>query len=368
MKKILKKALLKRLNQIRDIIKLILLLYFLLVLMLGSIFMIFTVGSRNTAILPAPEEDMVLEYKKIAEMANLDWADMIIFDTVRYENDFDKADPKETGWEFLFIKYELQMFTQSDDGPYWATIESGILTNRRSIVLFCDQNLQHTKDNLIKVIDTFNKHNMRIFSKYYPPAGNSISHRYIFEIGSIDLEDVMEEHNFNEDQKDWARLLISENFVYEMFGEMLGLPKHIPVPGDSFFVWPTPTLYSITSSYGWRIHPTTKERAFHYGIDIAGNNAHGQAVISVADGEVFQVNYSSGVSGYNIRIRHYDEDGNEWQSRYCHLSQMTVKVGDKVKQGDVIGAVGNTGRSTGPHLHFELKFEGQLVDPYPFIR
>lgn len=343
-----------------------LLLYFLLIMMIGCSFFIFTAGSRNAAILPAPEEDTVLEYKEMAELANLDWADMIIFDTVRYENDFDMANPKETAWEFVIVNWEQWKEVEQTDGDgnsYTVNmkIAEGTASNKEEILKYITDNLAVYPEEIRDILEV-----MKVLKDYSGKTVNGIEH--FFNIGSKDLEDVMKDNNFTEDQKDWARLLISENIVYEMFGEVLNLPDHIPVPGGSFFAWPTPTLHTVTSPYGWRIHPITGERRFHYGIDIAGANAHGQPVISVADGEVFQVNYSSGEAGYNIRIRHYDEEGNEWQSRYSHLSLMTVRIGDKVRQGDVIGAVGSTGGSTGPHLHFELKFEGQLLDPYPYIK
>ena len=75
---------------------------------------------------------------------------------------------------------------------------------------------------------------------------------------------------------------------------------------------------------------------------------------------------SNGVAGWNIRIKHQVE-GDEWQSRYLHLSEIRVEKGDEIVQGQTIGAIGDTGRVDGPHLHFELKYKGGLVDPARYV-
>lgn len=314
-------------------------------------------------VVPSAEIEIVEQYREISSVTGIEWADMIIYDTVRYENDFSLADPSDTAFEFISVDYEKRVekercVNRDKEGncieteTYWETVEKKILRNKEQILRQL-RKLGYEVENwtVIDAVSTLKSLND--------------GEEYIIGFIYKDIEDML--NNLTQEQIEWANTIISENIVYAMYGDVFDLPDHIAVVGDSFFTWPVPGLYTVTSPYGWRTHPTTKQRAFHYGVDISGTGAMGKPIISAADGEVIQVNRSNNAAGHNVRIRHLDEEGNEWQSRYCHMSQISVLVGQQVSQGDVIGAVGNTGRSTGPHLHFELKFEGQLLDPYRYI-
>lgn len=113
----------------------------------------------------------------------------------------------------------------------------------------------------------------------------------------------------------------------------------------------------VTSPYGSRIHPITGQRKSHHGIDYG--NPTGTPVYAVAEGVVVVSGYDD-LSGNKIAIRHRDNS----QSWYMHLSVRGVGVGAKVAPRQVIGRVGNTGRSTGPHLHFGFKNEkGAWINP-----
>lgn len=111
----------------------------------------------------------------------------------------------------------------------------------------------------------------------------------------------------------------------------------------------------ITSAYGERWN------SFHKGIDIAGNI--GDDVLVAIDGEVIYSEYNDGGYGNLIIVKH----DNDMETYYAHLSDFYIKVGDKVKKGDIIGAIGNTGFSTGPHLHFELRVGDEPVNPINYI-
>lgn len=111
----------------------------------------------------------------------------------------------------------------------------------------------------------------------------------------------------------------------------------------------------MTSGYGERWN------SFHKGIDIAGNT--GDDVLVAMDGEVIYAQYNDGGYGNLIMVKHEDN----MITYYGHLNGFYVKVGDKVKKGEVIGAIGNTGFSTGPHLHFELRVNNEPVDPTNYI-
>jgi murein DD-endopeptidase MepM/ murein hydrolase activator NlpD len=117
----------------------------------------------------------------------------------------------------------------------------------------------------------------------------------------------------------------------------------------------------ISSDYGLRRHPVLGRMKQHAGIDIAAPT--GTPVYATADGVVDKAYYSS---SYGRVI--YLDHGSDYETRYAHLSGMTVAAGQRVRKGDLIGYVGSTGRSTGPHLHYEIRIDGQPVNPMPFLR
>ena len=127
-----------------------------------------------------------------------------------------------------------------------------------------------------------------------------------------------------------------------------------------YFLWPCPSSNHITSYFGNRVAPKAGASTDHKGIDIGASM--GAEVIAAADGKVTTVEYNS-ARGYYIVIDH----GNGYATLYQHLSRQDAAVGDMVYQGDQIGAVGDTGISTAPHLHFEVHVNGTPVDPLQFF-
>lgn len=123
-------------------------------------------------------------------------------------------------------------------------------------------------------------------------------------------------------------------------------------------VWPTRGW--VTSDFGSRVDPYTSERVMHAGIDIAG--PHGKEIISPSDGTVVFAGLEGGY-GNVVVIDH----GYGIKSRFGHLASIKVKPGERVKRGDLIAAMGNTGRSTGPHLHYEVRVNGIAQNPRKFI-
>ena len=117
----------------------------------------------------------------------------------------------------------------------------------------------------------------------------------------------------------------------------------------------------ISSFYGKRIDPLTGKRRVHHGIDFAG--AEGAPVHAVAAGMVIR---SGKGYGYGNRVEIQHPDG--YTTVYAHNKANLVKVGDVVSKGQVIALLGNTGRSTGPHVHFEVHKQGRVVNPRKFIR
>lgn len=116
----------------------------------------------------------------------------------------------------------------------------------------------------------------------------------------------------------------------------------------------------LTSQYGMRTHPVLGGRREHHGIDLAAPT--GTPVYATADGTVSMAQYYGSYGNY-VQIEH----GGEMQTRYAHLSSLAVPDGARVAKGDLIGYVGSTGRSTGPHLHYEVRIAGKAVDPLPYM-
>ncbi|MCZ0704342.1 murein DD-endopeptidase MepM/ murein hydrolase activator NlpD [Natronobacillus azotifigens] len=129
--------------------------------------------------------------------------------------------------------------------------------------------------------------------------------------------------------------------------------RHIPT------AWPT-VPNTITSDFGLRSDPFSSNSSFHSGIDVRG--ATGTPVYAAGDGIVIRANYY-GNYGETIIIRHNDT----YQTLYAHLSRIDVANGDQVTKGEEIGAIGSTGRSTGPHLHYEVIKNGEPVDPKIYL-
>ena len=130
------------------------------------------------------------------------------------------------------------------------------------------------------------------------------------------------------------------------------------VSGES---WGRPCSWiKLTSPYGYRIHPTTGQYKFHNGVDLANNQ--GTPIYAARSGKVTVDTYGS-TYGYYVTINH----GDGYSSLYAHMTRSVVDKGDTVKKGQLIGYMGSTGRSTGPHLHFSIFYNGSSVNPMNYI-
>jgi murein DD-endopeptidase MepM/ murein hydrolase activator NlpD len=130
----------------------------------------------------------------------------------------------------------------------------------------------------------------------------------------------------------------------------VSIPSRMPVNGAK-----------LTSGYGMRVHPVLGGRRQHTGIDLA--EPVGSPVYATADGIVSRADWFSSY-GLFISLEH----GGNIQTRYGHLSRLNVAAGQSVHKGDLIGYVGTTGRSTGPHLHYEVRIAGVAVNPVPYLQ
>lgn len=129
---------------------------------------------------------------------------------------------------------------------------------------------------------------------------------------------------------------------------------------SSGWLYPLPYRVSITDAYGWRINPISGQRSFHHGTDFAAGS--GTAIYASRSGTVTDAGYDD-VYGYSVTINH----GDGYSSLYAHMTHFVVSSGDYVTQGQVIGYVGSTGWSTGPHLHFSIYYNGSSVNPMNYV-
>lgn len=126
------------------------------------------------------------------------------------------------------------------------------------------------------------------------------------------------------------------------------------------FAFPAPSYTRISDDYGERIHPILGVSQFHNGVDLAAPN--GSPILAAYDGEVVAASYSGSMGNY-VMINH----GDSLYTVYMHASALYVSKGDLVAKGEQIAAVGSTGRSTGPHLHFSVRKNGSYVSPWGYL-
>jgi murein DD-endopeptidase MepM/ murein hydrolase activator NlpD len=147
-----------------------------------------------------------------------------------------------------------------------------------------------------------------------------------------------------------ARVSIARTQAEELTRALVSVPVRRPVSGD----------IDLTSTFGVRVDPFLHVAAMHTGLDFRGNV--GDPIHATAAGKVTNAGWSGGY-GKMVEVDH----GNGLATRYGHLSEIDVAVGDTIRIGQIVGRLGSTGRSTGPHLHYETRIEGEAVDPQKFL-
>ena len=147
-----------------------------------------------------------------------------------------------------------------------------------------------------------------------------------------------------------TRVNIARAQTEQLGRSLLRVPVRKPVTGE----------IDVSSTFGVRMDPFLHIPAMHTGIDFRGDS--GEAIHATAAGTVTNAGWSGGY-GKMVEIDH----GNGLATRYGHLSEIDVSVGDEIRIGQVVGRMGSTGRSTGPHLHYETRIDGEAVDPQKFL-
>lgn len=163
------------------------------------------------------------------------------------------------------------------------------------------------------------------------------------------------------DGEEVAREIISEDILQKPSKQIVikGTKKLPPKKGTGVFTNPL-SRGRLTEDYGWRVHPITRRKNFHPAVDIAA--PLGDPIYAADGGDVIYVGWR-GTYGKTIIIDH----GQNKTTLYAHMNGYNVSEGEKVYKGKIIGRIGSTGRSTGPHLHFEIRNLDKALDPFAYI-
>jgi murein DD-endopeptidase MepM/ murein hydrolase activator NlpD len=235
-----------------------------------------------------------------------------------------------------------------------------ITQQRLQIQTFADE-INSLKDKLVKLNQFEEK--LRVIANLEPPEDKT----NLFGVGGAAPEDLDTQRELNAGH---------ESLIREMHQQINDLESASLRQADSFDTLKDkledqrnllastpairPTTGWMTSRFGYRTSPFTGRKEFHKGVDIA--NRKGTAIVATADGEVTFVGKKNNL-GKVVVIDH----GHGMVTRYAHLSDTLKKRGDKVKRGDIIAQMGNTGRSTGSHLHYEVHLNGVPINPEKYI-
>lgn len=184
--------------------------------------------------------------------------------------------------------------------------------------------------------------------------------------------EMADEYHFNDRQNEYLNLMMQPD-NQDLWAQLLGgvtsgggeiIDPDTDWVGLSIFAWPLPQDFTITSHFGYRKDPFTGEITYHSGTDITAPES--TPILAAAAGTVTIANGIDpwgGSYGYHIKIDH----GDGLETLYAHCSAICVTVGQQVQQGEVIGYVGSTGNSTGDHLHFEVRVDGERTDAMSFF-
>lgn len=252
---------------------------------------------------------------------------------------------------FRFVDSPSETSLSREINDYQIRIQ--LLNNRADKVLSIVQSLQNKDDRTYRTI-----FGMDPLSDELRNAGVGGNNQYalfdVVENGNI-LKEASQKLDFI------SRQIIVQSESFKQLKDMVAdkekmlasIPSIMPVDRNKI---------RISSGFGWRRNPFTRSGSqFHPGIDMAGKI--GTPIYATGDGEV--IDPFGSMTGYGIVI--VIDHGYGFQTLYAHLSKRLVKAGDKVKRGEIIGYLGNTGPSTGPHLHYEVMRNGKKVNPINYI-
>ncbi|MCX7884651.1 MAG: M23 family metallopeptidase [Caloramator sp.] len=309
------KALLTLLPEPDEIIKFIM---FILLIPIAFIGLFFVIPITSYKTIPCASPSQVKIYIDTADKVSsgkgilIDWKDVISIDAVILDQDFSKATNshvEEIAKRFFKEIKVNETYTYVDN-------DGKVKTGTRRV------------------------------TKYILKSLNEVASELVNEgiLKSEQIDDVLRYRNFD-------------------FDSLKDVGSDMPQgwsPIEKDFIWPVPNCFRITSKFGPRIDPVEGIDGFHYGVDIGA--PFETQIVAAKDGIVKRASFM-GTAGNAVIIVH--ENG--YETRYFHLEKILVKSGQKVAAGTVIGLEGSTGKSTGPHLHFEIRYCGKALDPLTFF-
>jgi len=313
---------------------------------------------------PQVERDEFKLYKTLTEESGINWASLMAYDVARLDNYLKENSPGESIFDFLIIDFKEYEIIETEREI--KKIANGkeiteILTEKEYIVLReLEVNGYTAIKELLKSIEyDISEENMRV--KNVTGFLDDLNGEEKYEIKTVILSDKEISGCFDEKHKEWFFALIEIlpllDPTSEFYPDEFIIAEIIDNP-DIPSIWPASGR--VTSEFG-----EMRLTHIHKGIDIA--NVTGTPVSAAANGTVIAVG-SSGNMGKRIMIYHgTDGKGNTYVTVYAHLSEFRIRVWDKVNQGDLIGLMGNTGYSTGSHLHYEVIVNGVKVNPRYFL-
>ncbi len=259
---------------------------------------------------------------------------------------------------FIFLLIFLAIFDSPKEKVLkkdisYLELELDVLNQKLDVVEDVLDDLEERDDNIYRVIfetnslPTKKRHiGEKDFSSYDQLKGYANSDKVISLTQRLDFI----EGQIYAQSKSYDELV---ELIYNKHEMLACIPAIIPVR--------TTDINRFASGFGYRTDPIYKVKKFHSGLDFSG--PIGVSVFATGDGRVSEVVRSSSGYGNYVMIDH----GFGYQTRYAHLSKITVRVGEKVKRGQEIGFMGNTGKSTGPHLHYEVLKANRPINPIHFF-
>lgn len=238
--------------------------------------------------------------------------------------------------------------------------ERGILENKKGELNVAESQLDSTQAEIIAKSDEVNK---KLASLNYQTKKLEVSiDQYNSEMDSIDRE--IEAYLRKKAEQEAAAKKKAENAgssTPSVPSNSGSASSNVSLSG---WAWPVPYSSSyISSPYGYRNDPISGVYKYHSGIDITMSGAYGKKLVATKGGTIDTVVYSDSGYGNYIIIDH----GDGWASLYGHCSSIAVYEQQKVKQGDVVAYIGESGYATGPHVHFEIRYWGDKVNPSDYV-
>jgi len=337
----------------------ILILLFIVILLPVLIFSI-----AINILFPQVDREEFNIYKGLTEETDINWVSFVAYDVVRLDNYLEENRPNESVFDFLvvdFKEYEIieteELITKIVDGE---EITETIIKKEYKVVRELEpQGYSLIKELLESLEYDASEENMTV--KNVTDFLNDLNEKEKYEIETTVLTDEEISEGFDEKHKEWFFALVEILPLLDPTSEFNPdeyIFTDIITDPDMPSIWPASGR--VTSEFG-----EMRLTHIHKGIDIA--NDTGTPIRATANGTVIAVG-SSGNMGKRIMIYHgTDKNGNTYVTVYAHLSQFKVSVGEKVSQGDLVGLMGNTGISTGTHLHYEVRVNGIKVNPRYFL-